>query len=174
MLTLRIYSRIGDDHLGRPCWTLHKSVEHQDIGSAARSRWFSGYFGLTSDLREAAYGRTPARYTFELIDIDGFPMDLVPLHMAVVEHRKSLPPMPLWLSAGRKRRYGRMFRGPRTTGELRAICAADADRDELEEVGVQRHRLKVRARRGNVPTRWDDIYIGFQRSWKAHRLTRYR
>lgn len=54
------------------------------------------------------------------------------------------------------------FRRPRTAAEIAANAAALAD------------GIPVRGRRRNVPDAWDDLPRHVERSWKAHRRTRWR
>jgi len=54
------------------------------------------------------------------------------------------------------------FRRPRTTAEIAANAAALDD------------GIPVRGRRRNLPSAWDDLPRQVQRSWKAHRRTRWR
>lgn len=72
----------------------------------------------------------------------------------------------------RKRRWGRFYRRVRTLGEIRDLTGLEADMADLEELPV---RVKVRRRRRNLPTAWDDLVIrGKGRGWKHHRRTRWK
>lgn len=71
-----------------------------------------------------------------------------------------------------RRRWGRGYRPVRTQGERRDLFGLEADLADLEEFPV---RVKIRARRKNVPTLWDDIQPSRQGdSWKNYRKTRYK
>lgn len=72
----------------------------------------------------------------------------------------------------RKRRWGRFYRRVRTRGEIRDLAGLEADLADLEAFPV---RVKVRRRRRNLPTAWDDLVIqGKGHSWKHHRRTRWK
>lgn len=72
----------------------------------------------------------------------------------------------------RKRRWGRFYRRVRTQGEIRDLAGLEADMADLEEFPV---RVKIRRRRGSLPTAWDDLVIqGKGRGWKHHRRTRWK
>ncbi len=72
----------------------------------------------------------------------------------------------------RRFRRGRFYRRVRTRGEIRDLTGLEADMADLEEFPV---RVKIRRRRGNLPTAWDDLVIqGKGHGWKHHRRTRWK
>lgn len=72
----------------------------------------------------------------------------------------------------RRRRWGRFYRRVRTHAERRDLIGLEQDMADLEEFPV---RVKIRGRRKNVPTAWDDIVIrGKGRGWKHHRRTQWK
>lgn len=72
----------------------------------------------------------------------------------------------------RKRRWGRFYRRLRTRGEIRDLIGLETDLRDLEDCPV---RVKIRGRRKNLPTAWDDIIIrGKGRGWKHHRRTQWK
>ena len=79
-------------------------------------------------------------------------------------HRRD--PVPLV----RRVKNGRLFRCPKTTNERRAHFSNKATEEILEPYGVA---LKLRQKRKwhMLPNAWDDLFIGYQRTWKEHRGT---
>jgi hypothetical protein len=72
----------------------------------------------------------------------------------------------------RKRRWGRFYRRVRTQGEIRDLVGLEAELADLEEFPV---RVRIRGRRKNLPTAWDDIMVfGKGRGWKHHRRTQWK
>jgi hypothetical protein len=67
-------------------------------------------------------------------------------------------------------KHGRMFRRPKTTNERRAHFSNNATEEILECYGLA---LKLRQKRNPymLPNAWDDLFIGYQRTWKEHRGT---
>jgi hypothetical protein len=150
----------------------------------------SGFIGL-----DAPYGRS-ATMTDEL----GL---VVPL-WRIMREMDVLPPTekPSWLrrgpadydperdfrkgalpGSGLSRRYVRYLRRVRTIAELRAHdgflaemrhdARHPADLEDDEEITAP--QIKVRARRKNLPTLWDDIpHARRGESWKHYRKTRYK
>lgn len=71
-----------------------------------------------------------------------------------------------------RRRWGRCYRHIRTEAERRAHFGFEADLRDAEDFPV---RVKIRARRKNVPTLWDDIQPARRGDgWKAYRKTQYK
>lgn len=71
-----------------------------------------------------------------------------------------------------RRRGGHMFRRPGTHGERRELRGLEAD---LQDPDMDLPRIRIRVRRRNAPTAWDDLPIrGRGKSWKRHRKTRFR
>jgi hypothetical protein len=81
-------------------------------------------------------------------------------------YRHRQEPVP-WIN---RVKHGRLFRRPRTTNERRAHLNNEATEEILESHGVA---FKVRQKRNPymLPNAWDDLFIGYQRSWKEHRGT---
>lgn len=71
-----------------------------------------------------------------------------------------------------KRRWGRIFRRVGTRGEIRDLVGLEAEMEDHEEFPV---KVKIRRRRRNLPTAWDDLTIrGKGRGWKHHRRTQWK
>lgn len=69
----------------------------------------------------------------------------------------------------RRWRRGGGFRCPRTTQEIRETEFTRYDEDIAE------YRVKVRGRRFNLPTLYDDIMrSNYSKNWKRHRRTQYK
>jgi hypothetical protein len=81
-------------------------------------------------------------------------------------YRNRQEPVP-WIN---RVNHGRFFRRPRTTNERRAYFGNKATEEILESHGVA---FKVRQKRNPymLPNAWDDLFIGYQRTWKEHRGT---
>jgi hypothetical protein len=81
-------------------------------------------------------------------------------------YRNRQEPVP-WIN---RVKHGRLFRHPRTTNERRAHFSNKATEEILESHGVA---FKVRQKRNpyTLPNAWDDLFIGYQRTWKEHRGT---
>ncbi|MFX4300168.1 hypothetical protein [Pseudosulfitobacter pseudonitzschiae] len=71
-----------------------------------------------------------------------------------------------------RRRWGRFYRHMHTIAELRDLHGLEADMMDAEDYPV---RVKIRGRRKNLPTLWDDI-IHSRRGdgWKNYRKTQYK
>jgi hypothetical protein len=81
-------------------------------------------------------------------------------------YRHRQEPVP-WIN---RVKHGRLFRHPRTTNERRAHFSNKATEEILQSHGVA---FKVRQKRDPymLPNAWDDLIIGYQRTWKEHRGT---
>ncbi len=61
-----------------------------------------------------------------------------------------------------------MFRKPRTANEARAAAVLE------KEVRAIDTPVKIRRKARQLPSAYDDISAGRQRSWKKHRKTKWR
>lgn len=71
-----------------------------------------------------------------------------------------------------KCRWGRFYRSLQTHAERRAHLGLEADLRDLEDFPL---RVKIRGRRKNVPTAWDDIRPARRGDgWKNYRKTQFK
>jgi hypothetical protein len=69
-------------------------------------------------------------------------------------------------------RWRRSYRRVRTQGERRDLFGLEADLRDLEDFPIS---VKIRGRRKNVPTLWDDIQPARRGDgWKAYRKTQWK
>lgn len=69
---------------------------------------------------------------------------------------------------GKLRGFGDWWRFPKTTQENNENYNASVD----EELKI--YNIKIRPKRINLPTQWDDKIRCVQKSWKVHRKTQWR
>lgn len=71
-----------------------------------------------------------------------------------------------------RRRMGRFYRHMKTRQELGYLEGLEADMQDAEDFPV---RVKIRGRRRNLPTLWDDRIMSRRGdSWKNYRKTQYK
>lgn len=112
-------------------------------------------------------------WSYRLYDEDGYEISLVPFYMAAIEIKKEGQKYTRPFSGFHYSRYC-FHRRPRTQAELVASGSLDADQEDAIELGINPAKIKLRARRNNIPTAYDDINRNIEKNWKRHRKTRYR